>query len=224
MEMVGYAASLLVAVSLTMKKLLRLRVINLLGAGFFVAYGLLISAYPVAAVNGFIAVVDAFFLWKQARSEDAFQLMSVDADSELLRRFLNHYGDDLRRIFPELDERELFAPDARREFVLRNLLPVGLFCYKLLEGEASGNVAEVLVDYVIPPYRDFKNARFLFSRHGAFAGLRVDSVRAVAHTKSHARYLEKFGFVPEGGRSTRRNRGGAGGSPRAYERRWSALK
>ena len=48
-EMVGYAGSVLVAVSLMMKSLLRLRLINLVGAFFFTLYGLLSGAYAVAA-------------------------------------------------------------------------------------------------------------------------------------------------------------------------------
>ncbi len=42
-EIVGYVASILVAVSLLMRSILRLRVINLIGAITFVIYGLLIK-------------------------------------------------------------------------------------------------------------------------------------------------------------------------------------
>jgi hypothetical protein len=61
-EMLGYLASVFVAVSLTMRSLPRLRVINLIGALLFTAYGLIISAYPVAVVNAFIAVVNIYYL------------------------------------------------------------------------------------------------------------------------------------------------------------------
>ncbi len=53
-EIIGYTASILVAVSLMMRSVFKLRVINLPGAVAFTAYGLLIGAYPVAAVNFFI--------------------------------------------------------------------------------------------------------------------------------------------------------------------------
>jgi hypothetical protein len=45
-ELIGYAASVLVAVALTMRSVLRLRLINLVGAATFTVYGLLIHAYP----------------------------------------------------------------------------------------------------------------------------------------------------------------------------------
>ena len=43
-EIIGYAASLLVALSLTMKSLQKLRIINMIGAIVFIVYGLLIGA------------------------------------------------------------------------------------------------------------------------------------------------------------------------------------
>jgi len=53
-EFIGYAASVLVAVSLMMRSIVRLRLIHLAGALRFAAYGLLIKAYPIVAVNSFI--------------------------------------------------------------------------------------------------------------------------------------------------------------------------
>ena len=61
-EMLGYLASVFVAASLTMCSLTRLRVINLIGALLFTAYGLIINAYPVAAVNAFIVLVNIYYL------------------------------------------------------------------------------------------------------------------------------------------------------------------
>lgn len=61
-EMLGYFASVFVAVSLTMRSLTKLRVINLIGSLLFTAYGLIISAYPVAVVNAFIVLVNIYYL------------------------------------------------------------------------------------------------------------------------------------------------------------------
>ena len=47
LETFGYLASLLVAVSLMMRSIVRLRWINLTGAACFTAYGILIAAYPL---------------------------------------------------------------------------------------------------------------------------------------------------------------------------------
>ncbi|ABI40101.1 conserved hypothetical protein [Shewanella sp. MR-4] len=61
-EWVGYLASVVVAISLMMSNIKKLRWLNLLGALLFVAYGMAIQAYPVAAVNFFIVLIDAYYL------------------------------------------------------------------------------------------------------------------------------------------------------------------
>ena len=61
-EIIGYFASVLVAISLMMSSILKLRVINLLGAALFTLYGLLIGAYPVAVMNFFIVLIDLYYL------------------------------------------------------------------------------------------------------------------------------------------------------------------
>jgi len=76
-ELVGYAGSVLVAISLTMSSLMRLRWINLVGALAFAVHGVLVGAYPVLAVNAFIVVVNVVSLWRMARQRDFFTLLPV---------------------------------------------------------------------------------------------------------------------------------------------------
>ncbi|MGI2109410.1 YgjV family protein [Shewanella frigidimarina] len=66
-EWVGYLASVVVAISLMMSDIKKLRWWNLIGAGLFVAYGLAIDAIPVALVNFFIVLIDAYYLVKLYR-------------------------------------------------------------------------------------------------------------------------------------------------------------
>ncbi|QIR13552.1 YgjV family protein [Shewanella aestuarii] len=66
-EWVGYLASVVVAISLMMADIKKLRWWNLIGAALFVAYGLAIAAIPVALVNFFIVLIDAYYLVKLYR-------------------------------------------------------------------------------------------------------------------------------------------------------------
>lgn len=63
-EILGYAASIMVAISLTMKDIVKLRIINFIGCALFTAYGLMIDSWPVVLTNGFIACVNVYFLAK----------------------------------------------------------------------------------------------------------------------------------------------------------------
>ncbi|WP_299688554.1 YgjV family protein [uncultured Vibrio sp.] len=70
-EILGYAASVMVALSLTMKDIVRLRVLNFIGCALFTVYGVIIDAWPVAVTNGFIACVNIYFLAKMQKEKKA---------------------------------------------------------------------------------------------------------------------------------------------------------
>lgn len=63
-EWIGYAASVVIALSLLMTDIVKLRVINAIGCLIFVVYGWLVGAYPVVISNGIIFIIDIYQLFK----------------------------------------------------------------------------------------------------------------------------------------------------------------
>ena len=125
-EIVGYAGSVLVAVSLMMSSIARLRALNLLGAVTFAIYGWLVGAYPVMAVNGFIALVNVVFLLKmQPGRSEAFELLAIKRlDNRYLKRFLEFHSADIQGVFPHFNTESMV--DSKVVFILRDMAPVGL--------------------------------------------------------------------------------------------------
>ena len=78
-EILGYAASIMVAISLTMKDIVRLRVLNFIGCALFTSYGVMIDAWPVVATNGFIACVNIYFLAKMQQEKKAEAMKEAKA-------------------------------------------------------------------------------------------------------------------------------------------------
>src|SRR5215510_10199918 len=160
-ELIGYLGSILVAISLMMKSLLRLRIINLIGALFFTAYGLLLGAYPVAVLNGLIVCIDVYYLIQMWQQKDFFTFLEVSPASEYLHTFTDFYKDDIAEIIPS------YTYKAEESFlcffILRNMVPAGLFIAKV-----QGEAAHIELDYVIPNYRDFQIARFIFEENAMF--------------------------------------------------------
>ena len=192
-EMIGYAGSILVAISLTMKSLYRLRMINLAGAIFFILYGLLIGAFPVVFLNGLILCVNLYNLYQMLNQKDYFKLMEVNHSSIYLKNFLEFYRKDIFEFFPSY----LFKPkdDQLVVFVLRNMVPAGLLITK-----PNGEDAEVFLDFVIPGYRDFRAGKFLFEESASYfhqKGIRR-FVSAPGNPK-HETYLKKMGFMEKDG-------------------------
>jgi hypothetical protein len=65
-ELVGYAASVAVAVSFVMKDMFKLRMVNIVGCALFVAYGLMLPTLriglPVILTNLAIICVNLYYL------------------------------------------------------------------------------------------------------------------------------------------------------------------
>jgi hypothetical protein len=189
-EIVGYTGSVLIALSLMMKNIVRLRKVNLFGASTFAIYGLLVNAYPVFVLNSFIAIVDIYYLVDIYRKKDAFSLMPVlDPNHPYLNKFLDFYSDDIKKFSPEFIRNKI--EEANYYFILRNLVPVGIFIYKV----RSLDEAEILLDYSIPDYRDLKNAKYLY--YAALEFLKEKGIKnliAKSRIDKHRNYLERVGF------------------------------
>ena len=123
-EWFGYAASVVVAISLTMSSIVKLRWLNLTGALMFSTYGFIIGALPVGFLNLFIVVINIVYLVRMYREKDDFRIMRWSGDTEYLRHFLDFHRMDIERFFPRLDLSNL---DGRHVFFLvKNAAPIGL--------------------------------------------------------------------------------------------------
>jgi hypothetical protein len=188
-ELVGYAASALVAVSLTMKSIRKLRVFNLVGSLAFTIYGLLIGAYPVAAVNLFIVFINLFYLRQMAATREYFDLLRIRPDSEYLRSFLDFHREDIQRFAPGFE----YAPAQVQFFVLRDMVPAGLF---LGETDDQGRL-RVRLDYVTPAYRDLQTGQYVFGAQADFfRELGIREILSDPGTATHTQYLRRMGFTP----------------------------
>ncbi len=191
-EYIGYTGSVLIAVSLMMKNIYHLRRVNLVGASTFALYGFLVKAYPVVLLNGFIALVDVYYLIKMNRARDSFRLQPLSKELSIyFDRFLEFHWAEIQKFFPECQPKDFEG--AERYLILRNMVPVGLV---VLERQPDATI-HIKLDYAIPDYRDFKNGRFMvqaLSRKFKQEGIR----KMVAHSTvpAHRKYLKKIGFKP----------------------------
>ncbi|MFG1495085.1 hypothetical protein ABMA57_00540 [Saccharospirillum sp. HFRX-1] len=88
LEIYGYIGSVLIAISLMMGDIRKLRWINLIGAGTFASYGLMIQAWPVALLNGFIVLIDIVHLWHIYRRPAPLSQVDFDASEAYVQNIL----------------------------------------------------------------------------------------------------------------------------------------
>lgn len=65
-ELIGYAASLFVLLSFVMKDMKKLRMVNIIGCGLFIVYGVLLGSFPIIITNAAITLVNVYYLSKKA--------------------------------------------------------------------------------------------------------------------------------------------------------------
>ena len=194
LEIFGYVASIVIAISLTMKNIHRLRWWNLFGAIAFSTYGGMIGAWPVFAVNGFIAIVDIFYLIAMNRHTEYFDLLEIDIKTSVFtQRFLKFFKEDIAKYFPSFN----YDPNTeyRTYFCLRDCRPVGLVLYSPI----SENELLVELDYTIPEYRDMKTGRYFY--HEGLKRIGIDDKKQFVikdPTEIHRKYLNAMGFKRTG--------------------------
>ncbi|NCB38518.1 MAG: hypothetical protein EOM80_07075 [Erysipelotrichia bacterium] len=189
-EFIGYLGSVLVAISLSMKSVWKLRWINLAGSIFFAAYGYLIGAIPIFVVNSYISVMNVWYLVDYTRNRACFSLDSLENTGYgFFKKFYDFYEDDIREHFPEVSYEDLKISET--SILFRNMIPVGIFSIRII-GEGR---ARVVMDYIVPEFRDFKFGAYIYQKKSYFFRDRqIARLEAVTEVAAHRRYLMKLGF------------------------------
>ena len=195
-EGIGYGASLVILVSLLMTNVFRLRLINLAGSLLFGWYGWMIHSWPVCVINLVIAGIDGWYLLQSLRYSAFFDLApATSVGPEYLKRFFLFHERELMKYAPGLTLEEL--QEACTCLIFRNLLPVGVFSYR-----RTGPDADIVIDFMVPEYRDFKAGRYLYrTKRMFFKEQGIKRFHAVARHPSQPKYFQKNGFVREDGKS-----------------------
>jgi hypothetical protein len=191
-ELVGYLASALVVLSLTMTSVVRLRMVSLAGSITFFVYGTLIDSVPIMITNGSIAVINVWFLRKEFASGGPhgrdLGVSHIRADSPFLADFIAFHLIDIHRFQP--DFRLPTGDDVVTLLLNRDGLPAGM-----LIGRRDGSTLTIDLDYVLGPYRDSRLGRWLYGPGAqVFRADGIDQLRSAGTTDTHRKYLERVGF------------------------------
>ncbi len=188
-EWIGYVASTLVLISLSLSSILRLRIFNLFGAAVFSFYGFYIGSLPVGIMNLIIVFTNLYYLQKLYFQKDKFEIVESKSDQEYVLKFLNHFKKDIQKYSPDfnlnLNKNQIIL------MVMRNMNMAGIFVAK-----DDGDRLEVELDYVTPQYRDYKNGAFIFSHfRKAIKVKEYKSIIASSQNPQQIKYLKKMGFI-----------------------------
>lgn len=188
-ELFGYSASLVVALSLMMNSVVKLRWINMTGAIMFTIYGLVIGALPVAILNSFIIGINIWYLAKTYRQKDAFTTHPIKPDDPYLKNIIQFYLKDINQYHPQFS----FDPNKSDEafLILRNMAVAGIFLGK----KSTNRTLTIQLDYALPKYRDFKTGKYVYQKEQHYFQTKgYNTLISTAQNKKHIHYFKKMGF------------------------------
>nr|WP_320119122.1 hypothetical protein [uncultured Marinifilum sp.] len=183
LEWIGYAASVLVLISLTMTSIVKLRWYNLAGAVLFSAYGFLIGALPVGIMNFLIVCANLYNLRKMYVRIEDFKIIKIKKDDELLKHLLEFHAKDIANFFPDFQQKK----EQLSLFILRDMSIAGIFI-----GTQENNDFRIDLDYALPQYRDFKVGSYLYKKLNKI--LDTYQITSVYCASKDFKYMEKMGF------------------------------
>lgn len=68
-EIIGYGASFITLISMSMSNVVKLRIINCIGCAAFIVYALLIQSYPILLLNLVILIINIYHLYKLKKTK-----------------------------------------------------------------------------------------------------------------------------------------------------------
>ena len=199
LEIIGWLGSAVLVTSLLQTRVMRFRVLNTISCAVLVGYNAMVGVWPMVAMNIVLVGINLWViarLVRQRHDERAYDVVAIGTDEPYLRRLLDRHRTDIDTFNPDLPAD--VAASAEHAF----LVSTGdqLVGVVLSRAGQSPDEQQVVLDYVLPPYRDFTPGEFVFRPDGPFAGLGTRRVVASPGMAASEKYLRVVGFAPEGGR------------------------
>ena len=189
-SLVGYIASVLLGISLLVNNDLKFRWLNTFGCLAFIIYGVLIGAFPIILTNTALFLINAFYLVKIYRTEEAFDLLEFKEHDNIIEKFLSFHQEDINNYFPGYHHS--ISTNDISFVVLRNMVIANIFVASL----SVGGSATVRINYTVPKYRDYKVGKFIFEHERKYMiskGIKKILYEQVTN-KNHAHFIKKMGF------------------------------
>lgn len=187
-EILGYFASVVIAVGMLMSSIRLLRWLNFIGALAFSIYGFMIHSLPVGILNGLISIIDIYYLAQMYFKKEYFTTLPLRSDNMYLIKFLKFYEKDINKYYPDfvyISEKNIYT-----FFVLRNMAVAGV----VLASQYEPGVLKIGLDYTVPEYRDFKVGKYVYE---VFVSKFVeDGFKLLISfpAKKNEDYIKKMGF------------------------------
>lgn len=186
-DIIGYAGSLLVVISMLMTSVMKLRIINTAGSVLAVIYSIAIGAYPTLVMNVALIIINLINMRKLSNNSPEFRLVKAPGSDAILGDLISKYLDDIKKFFPGYKD---LSADDTAFIVFNSDVPVGITA-----GKINNGCFDMYFDYSTPAYRDCSVGKFVYTHLRSFG---LNKAQIVDPSSDHLAYLNKVGFYAEG--------------------------
>lgn len=196
LEIIGWFGSALLVVSLVQTRVMRFRVLNAAASAVLIGYNLAIEVWPMVGLNTVLVGINTWIivgLLRRRHDARAYDVVRLGVTEPFLAHLLARHAADISRFNPE--PAELLAGAEHAFLVSEGDAVVGVV---LSRPGAAPDEQQVVLDYVLPPYRDFTPGEFVFRPDGPFAQIGARRVLASPAMTAAEKYLDAVGFRRDG--------------------------
>ncbi len=191
-ELIGYAGSVLVVVSMLMTSLKKLRIVNTAGCVVFATYALIIKSYPTAGMQVALIIINMINLYKLMNTKRDYRVVELPVNDSILTYYAHIYRKDIELFFPGIFESINTQDEKTKVYLVLN----GPTAAGVMLAEKYDSTLEVKLDYTIPAYRDTSVGKFLYDY---LAKNDIKQLSVKTEVPEHGIYLKKMGFVQTNG-------------------------
>lgn len=191
LDLVGWLGSALLVHSVMQARVLRFRVLNLAACVVLTGFNAALEIWPMVAMNIALCLINLWHirvLVGTRNDETAYAVLEVGPQDEYLRHVLRVHEADILRFQPDLVW-DGAAEGAAAFLVQRGDETVGVVLVR-----EQDRIAQVLLDYVTPRFRDFSPGKFVWRDSSVLRNKGYTEVRTPARMVNP--YYERLGFRP----------------------------
>ncbi len=202
LEVIGWAGTILVVVSLTQSRVMRFRWLNLVGSLLATLYNGVIGIWPFFAMNLAISLINTYWIVRLNRERHdpgVYKVIPMDPEDPFLQHVLEVHASDIAAHQPDFASRALGTQRRATFLVTRGDEAVGVVAVR----DEGGGTGLVELDWVKPRFRDFTPGEFVYRDSGALTAAGFRRVEIETRPELDRVYIRNVGFRTEGGRWVR---------------------
>ena len=203
LELVGWAGSAVLIISLLQTRVMRFRVLTTASCVVLTAYNAAVGVWPMVAMNVVLVGINLWVITRfvrQRHDTHAYDAVAIGTDEPFLAALLQRHRTDIATFNPELPADLSNDPSRHAEHAFVVSTGDRVVGVVLSRPGTTPDEQQVVLDYVLPPFRDFTPGEFVFRPAGPFAALGTRTVVASPGMAASERYLKAVGFRDVGGR------------------------